>query len=165
MRTFPKTGQLQIRVTRTQKTAIRLAAKRAGLDMSSYVLARVLPAARDEFQSLVAESTAPGSRSFGFAELTSFLQRLTGAELGLAVADRPSASVDECTANYVAALVETACDRRGIPVPGWVASIAPLDEPFFGSRLETLRLHLLTRSPPAFRARNIFIDSTVGDRV
>jgi hypothetical protein len=35
----------------------------------------------------------------------------------------------------------------------------------FGSDLQNLRLYLLTHSPPPFRRRNIFIDSTLGDRV
>jgi hypothetical protein len=35
----------------------------------------------------------------------------------------------------------------------------------FGTPIESLRLHLLTASPPAFRRRRIFIDATVGDRV
>jgi hypothetical protein len=40
-----------------------------------------------------------------------------------------------------------------------------LTEPVFGSELQSLRLYLLTHSPPPFRARNIFIDATLGDRV
>jgi hypothetical protein len=35
----------------------------------------------------------------------------------------------------------------------------------FGSELQSLRLYLLTHSPPPFRARNIFIDSSLGDRI
>ncbi|HTY49830.1 MAG TPA: hypothetical protein VMB48_09070 [Steroidobacteraceae bacterium] len=40
-----------------------------------------------------------------------------------------------------------------------------MSEPAFGSELRSLRLHLLTQSPPAFRCRNIFIDASVGERV
>jgi hypothetical protein len=35
----------------------------------------------------------------------------------------------------------------------------------FGSDLQSLRLHLLTHSPPPFLARNIFVDATLGDRI
>jgi hypothetical protein len=35
----------------------------------------------------------------------------------------------------------------------------------FGSTLVSLRLYLLTHSPPPFRRRNIFIDATVGSSV
>ena len=41
-----KSAQLQIRVSPAEKAAIERAAHRAGLDMSAYVLARVLPALR-----------------------------------------------------------------------------------------------------------------------
>ena len=75
-----------------------------------------------------------------------------------------SASADR-GADYIAAMVEYACARRAVAVPEWTRSIAPLAEPTFGSELQSLRLHLLTRSPPPFRARNIFIDSTLSDRV
>ena len=62
-------------------------------------------------------------------------------------------------------MVEYACARRNISPPPWTQSIVPLSEPVFGSTLVSLRLHLLTHSPPPFRSRNIFIDSTVGARV
>jgi hypothetical protein len=62
-------------------------------------------------------------------------------------------------------MVEYACAKRGVAVPAWTRSIAPLDEPVFGSDLESLRLYLLTRSPAPFRVRNIFIDATLGDRI
>ena len=45
------------------------------------------------------------------------------------------------------------------------ARIAPLASPVFGSKLESLRLYLLTHSPPPFRRRNIFIDASIGARV
>ena len=38
-------------------------------------------------------------------------------------------------------------------------------EPYVEYWLLSLRLHLLTHSPPPFRLRNIFIDSSVGTRM
>jgi hypothetical protein len=67
--------------------------------------------------------------------------------------------------NYVAAMVEHACAQRAVTVPRWVRAVEPLSDPVFGSELQSLRLHLLTQSPPAFRCRNLFIDSSVGERV
>ena len=68
-------------------------------------------------------------------------------------------------ANYIAAMVEYGCEKRALPVPEWTHGILPLGEPVFGSNLQSLRLHLLTHSPPPFRRRNIFIDATLGTRV
>lgn len=68
-------------------------------------------------------------------------------------------------ANYLAATVEYACAARGIHAPAWTQDIAPLTTPFFGSKLISLRLHLLANSPPPFRRRNIFIDTSIGARV
>jgi hypothetical protein len=62
-------------------------------------------------------------------------------------------------------MVEYACAKRDAALPSWTRSIAPLVEPAFGSRLASLRLHLLMHSPPPFRRRNIFIDSSIGSRV
>jgi hypothetical protein len=62
-------------------------------------------------------------------------------------------------------MVEAVCAKRGIPLPTWTRKIGPLEAPQFGSKLQALRLHLLTHSPAAFRRRNIFIDASVGDRV
>jgi hypothetical protein len=52
-----------------------------------------------------------------------------------------------------------------VPPPDWTLAVQPLSEPAFGSPLQSLRLHLLVAAPPAFKRRNIFVDSSVGDRV
>jgi hypothetical protein len=62
-------------------------------------------------------------------------------------------------------MVELGCQRFSIPAPAWTRAVVPLEEPFFGSTLESLRLHLLTQSPAPFRRRNIFIDSSLGQQV
>jgi len=61
--------------------------------------------------------------------------------------------------------VEIACSRCGVACPKWTRQIAPLPEPVFGSALLGLRLYLLTRSPAAFRRRNLFVDATLDDQV
>lgn len=161
----PKLSQLQIRVSESEKSAIRVAAERAGLDMSTYVLSRVLSFPAQEFKNAVMALGGPARASFALADLNSLLAKLTATELRDAVTNAPEVDLPAFLANYVAAMVETACAKHEIPVPAWTQKVRPLDAPVFGSELKSLRLHLLTHSPAAFRRRNIFIDSSVGDRV
>ena len=160
-----KTSHLQIRLTNGQKTAIQAAARRAGIDMSAYVLGRVLPANSVRFDQCVAACAASSAPSYALAELNSFLAALTPQEFRDAVARPPSVRLAPFVANYVAAMVEYGCAGCGIAVPAWTREIRPLPEPVFGTALQSLRLHLLTHCPAPFRARNIFIDATLGDQV
>ena len=165
MSATPKTAQLQVRVSLAEKAAIQRAAKRAGMDMSAYVLDRLLPAAATRFQELtVACAEAAGTR-FALAELNSFLSGLGAGELRDAVASPPPPGLTAMHANYIAAMVEYACAHHGNAPPRWAGAITPLAEPVFGSELASLRLYLLTHSPPPFRRRNIFIDASLGARV
>jgi hypothetical protein len=152
-------------VSEAEKSAIRSAAARAGLDMSAYVLSRVLSVPTSEFKEAVRALSGPAGASFALADLNSLLSKFTAAELRDAVAAAPEVELPPFLANYVSAMVETACAKHGIPVPAWIRRVPPLDEPAFGSTLGSLRLHLLTHSPAAFRRRNIFIDSSLGDQV
>lgn len=160
-----KHSQLQIRVSEAEKSAIRDAAERAGMDMSSYVLSRVLSIPGREFQDALRALSGPTAPSFALADINTLLSKLTATELRDAVTAGPEVELEPFRANYLAAMVESACAQRGIPLPAWILGVAPLDEPVFGSKLESLRLHLLTRSPAPFRRRNIFIDSSLGSRV
>jgi hypothetical protein len=152
-------------VSAAEKTAIQRAARRAGLGMSAYVLTRVLPALAGRFAALTEAVREPARERFALAELNGWLAAFGPSELGEAVSSPPAAGLTPYLANYVAAMVEYACGRQGIAPPAWTRSIEPLAAPVFGSALESLRLHLLTHSPPPFRRRNLFIDSSVGARV
>lgn len=160
-----KLAQLQIRVSGDEKSAIRRAADGAGMDMSTYVLSRVLPSSRHAFQQATLELSAAARPSLILADINSLLSRLTAGELRDAVELPPEAQLPPFLANYVAAMIELASQRRGIQPPGWVRRIQSLAEPVFGSSLQSLRLHLLTHAPAPFRRRNIFIDSSIGDRL
>ena len=160
-----KLSQLQLRVSAAEKSAIRRAARRAGLDMSAYVLSRVLPAPATAFQEAVMVLSGAAEPSFALAEINSLLSGLTAAELREAVAAAPQATLSPFLANYVAAMIETVCNTRGLPVPAWTRSIEALPAPVFGSALPSLRLYLLSHSPAPFRRRSIFIDSSVGEQV
>lgn len=160
-----KSTQLQLRVSPTEKAAIRRAARRSGLDVSAYVLARALPALARRFGELTEACRDPATERFALAELHDWLSGLTGAELREGVAAPPPSGLARYLANYLAAMVESACARRGIGLPPWTPAVPPLETPVFGSTLASLRLHLLAHSPPPFRARNIFIDASIGARV
>jgi hypothetical protein len=59
---------------------------------------------------------------------------------------------------YLAGTAEELAARFGLPVPEWTASSArALHRPWFASTLSALRAVLLVESPPAFRARNLFV--------
>jgi len=127
------------------------------------VLARVAPAGQDAFARLCDGCRGPGNVHVSLAHLNDFLTRLAGGELREAVAAAPppmGAFLD----NYVAAMVETAGAARAVAAPAWTANVVPLQDPWFGSSLVSLRLHLLVSSPPAFRRRNLFVDTTLGGR-
>jgi uncharacterized protein (DUF1778 family) len=160
-----KKAQLQIRITKAEKAAIHQAATRAGMDMSAYVLSRVLPEVSARFQECLVQCASPASARFALAELNSLLSKLTPGEMREAVAMPPSVTLTPFLANYVAAMVEYGCARCSVAAPAWTRSVAPLDEPSFGTTLLSLRLHLLTHTPPPFRLRNIFIDSSLGRQI
>lgn len=160
-----KTEQLQIRVSAEQKALIKARAARAGEDVSSWVLGQVLPAEHDVFGRLVGLLANSPDTSHRLAELHDFLAGWRTGALSRAVRLLPTNELGAFEANYLAAMVEHTCVARGIEIPTWVCSIEPLPRPWFASSLKNLRLHLLTRSPAAFRRRNLFIDSTIGERV
>lgn len=58
-----KTTQLQIRVSPAEKAAIQACARRAGMDVSAYVLSRALPGAVVEFASCLEGAVIPLPRA------------------------------------------------------------------------------------------------------
>jgi len=160
-----KSTQLQIRVSESQKAALRRQAKRAGMSMSDWVLSRVLPPLSETVQGLLKALSSAEKPGYVLAELNELLTRLTTSEFKLAVSEPPRVQLDPYWSNYVAATIEQAAASKRTEAPAWTEKVQPLEEPVFGSSLKSLRLHLLTQSPVAFRSRNIFIDSSIGDRV
>lgn len=161
-----KTTQLQIRVSPAEKEALKRRAREAGLDVSSYVLLRALPPAAARFHRLLDELRAGGvDHRFALAALNDLLAPLVPEELAAAVADADLEGLSPFLQNYVAAMVEQAAWRRGVSPPAWAREVEPLAEPYFAAPLKSLRPHLLRASPVAFKRRNLFVDSTIGDRV
>ncbi len=59
---------------------------------------------------------------------------------------------------YLAAVAEELANRFNLPVPPWTSNgTRALHEPWFASPLASLRAVLILESPPAFRARNLFV--------
>jgi uncharacterized protein (DUF1778 family) len=162
-----KSEQLQIRLTREQKSELKRRARNAGLDVSAFVLSRVLPSAEARFAGIVVGLAEGHDHRFVLAELSDLLASLTSPQLASAVANVPAEfwSLDSLLRNYVAAMVEQTCAGAGVALPVWAARVEPLVEPYFATTLRSLRLHLLAASPVAFRRRNIFVDAGVGARV
>ena len=162
-----KSQQLQIRVSPQEKAALKRLARSAGQDVSTYVLARVLPEGRGRVGQIVRSMRDGSDNRLVLAELNDLLTPLTPAALSHAVSIEPSGfrGLLPLHQNYVAAMVEHACHRRDVAPPSWVHEVAPIETPYFATRLQSLRLHLIRASPVAFKRRNIFVDSSLGDRV
>jgi hypothetical protein len=160
-----KSQQLQIRIAPTQKAALRRLARAAGLDVSSYVLVRLLPPEQGRFTALVQRLADDGDRRFALAELHDLLRSCAPAQYAEAVAAADLRGLPAWLQNYVAAMVEQAAEQKHLAPPTWVREVMPLEEPHFATPLRGLRLHLLAASPAAFKRRNIFVDAGIGARV
>ena len=122
--------------------------------------------AQTRFARLLEVLRADDQPGFALAELNGLLSSLTPAELGSAVEHADLAGLTPYLRNYVAAMVELAAHQRNVPPPAWVRDVEPLETtPHFATPLAGLRLHLLRAAPVPFKRRNIFIDSSIGDRV
>ena len=160
-----KSQQLQIRIAPAQKAALRRLAKAAGLDVSSYALARLLPPEQGRFAELLRRLSDEFDRRFALAELHDLLRSCAPAQFPEAVAVAEFDALPVWLQNYVAAMVEQAAGQKRLTPPAWVRNVTPLDDPHFAMPLRSLRLHLLASSPAAFKRRNIFIDAGIGARV
>ncbi len=66
---------------------------------------------------------------------------------------------------YLAAVAEELARRFDFPPPVWAASDdRALRKPWFATPLASLRAVLLLESPPAFRARNLFVSENALSR-
>jgi hypothetical protein len=66
---------------------------------------------------------------------------------------------------YLAATAEELARRFALPQPNWtVGEDRQLHRPWFATPLAALRAVLLLESPPAFRARNLFVSENALSR-
>jgi hypothetical protein len=161
-----KTAQLQIRVSPADKARLRQEAQDAGVDVSTLVLQRALPAPATAFTELASAAASADSPTYALAALHDLLVATPRLQLPELVAQLPEAARrDAWLANYLADMVETRCAALDLPVPAWTREVLPLPTPWFATTLRGLRPWLLRTAPVAFRRRNLFVDSTVGARV
>jgi len=160
-----KTQQLQIRVTPQQKAALKRQAGAAGLDVSSWVLSRLLPSEPGRFAEIVRVLESEADHRFALAELNDFLHACAPVGFAEAVARAELGRLSPFIQNYVAAMVEQAAAQKDIAPPAWTRDVAPLAAPQFATPLSSLRMHLLRSAPVPFKRRNIFVDAGVGARV
>jgi len=152
-------------VTAIQKAGLRRQARLAGLDMSAYVLARILPEDAARVAALVAALGRDDDHRFVLAELNDVLSGLAPAPFVAAVSGLDPAGLSPFLQNYVTAMVEQAAHQKGVPPPSWARDVSPLDAPYFAAPFAGLRPYLLRSAPVAFKRRNLFVDAAVGDRV
>lgn len=160
-----KSRQLQIRVTPEQKAALKRLAHRSGQGVSAYVLSCVLPPASLRLNEVVRALGYEGEERFALAELNDLLTSLAPVEFSGAVTKMDVGDLSAFLQNYVVAMVEQAAQQKGVAPPAWVREVEPLERPHFAGGLRTLRPYLLKVAPVPYRRRNIFVDSSVGDRV
>lgn len=66
---------------------------------------------------------------------------------------------------YLAATAEELARRYDLPSPAWTTSAdRALHKPWFATPLAAVRAVLLLESPPAFRARNLFVSENALSR-
>jgi hypothetical protein len=66
---------------------------------------------------------------------------------------------------YLAAVAEHLAAEHKLPIPSWVAGDQrQLHRPWFATPMAALRAVLIHESPPAFRARNLFVSANALSR-
>ena len=164
-----KSEQLQIRITARQKAVLKRRAAAAGLDVSSYVLACVLPPTDDRFAQILQALADELDHRFALAELNDYLTDTPPIAFSTSVSQsaatvRVLKTLSAFLQNYVAAMVEHAAHQKDVHPPAWVRDVEPLSTPWFATNLRSLRPYLIAAAPVAFKRRNLFVDATVGDR-
>lgn len=159
---MPKTSQLQIRVSPSEKAVLKRLADDVGLSVSEYVLSKALPSYRADFEAAVAALRDDPDRGASLGALAAFLSELSESAFLEATGGGPPPALPPLLQNYAAAMVEREAARRGVEPPSWTLDIAPMSRPHFAWDLPSLRPHLMRVTPPSFKARRVFV-ATTGD--
>ncbi|HBF14030.1 MAG TPA: hypothetical protein DDW49_11695 [Deltaproteobacteria bacterium] len=160
-----KTTHIQMRVSQKEKKALYGLSKKAKMGMSEWILEQIFPPQKEKWQQLVKQLASSQNPQFVLADINDVLTRTSSQEFSKISSEPPLAKLTPYWLNYLAAMVEYAASIKNVPPPEWIMTIPSLEKPVFGTELLSLRLHLLTHSPVPFRNRNIFIDSSLGDRI
>jgi len=103
--------------------------------------------------------------------LANFLDEFYAAPSAAALTDMPAllaprfGEAGRIQDAYLAATAEELARRFNLPVPAWTASEdRALHKPWFATPLASVRAVLILESPPAFRARNLFVSENALSR-
>lgn len=157
-----KTSQLQIRISPSQKAALKALAEDAGLSVSEYVLDKALPSDRLHFEEKVQALAEGPDRDGALEELCAYLAGLSDEGFRRTVTGGEPAQLAPVPLSYAAAAVEREAARRSIPPPSWTRTLRPLDVPHFAWELRSLRPHLMRLAAPAFKRRRLFVPAVAG---
>jgi uncharacterized protein (DUF1778 family) len=152
-----KTSQLQIRISPSQKAALKSLAKDEGMSVSAYVLSRALPSARRELEEKLHALADGADREAALEDLASYLGHLSEDGFRQALAGSGPTDLPPVAESYAAAAVEREAAGRGTVPPSWVRALAPLERPHFEWELRSLRPHLMRMAPPAYKRRRLFV--------
>lgn len=154
---MPKTAQLQIRISPSEKATLKRLAGEAGVSVSEYVLSKALPTLRVEFEAAVNGLPGASDRGRALEELARLLADLPDADFAEATGGAAPRHLPPVLQNYAAALVEREAARRGVAAPEWTREVEPLTRPHFAQDLRSLRPHLMRVTPPTFKVRRVFV--------
>ena len=120
----------------------------------------------------LAEVAALAARGDSFDRcLANFLDEFYGAPHAAELSDIPTLLAPQfgdlggVQDAYLAATAEELARRFELPMPAWtVGEQRQLHRPWFATSLAALRAVLLLESPPAFRARNLFVSENALSR-
>ena len=103
--------------------------------------------------------------------LANFLDEFYAGPNAAALADTPAllapqfGDTGRVQDAYLAATAEELARRFNLPAPAWTTGDErALHKPWFATPLASLRAVLLLESPPAFRARNLFVSENALSR-
>lgn len=142
-------------------------AKTKGKSVSEFVLERIFrgTSSLERFSDIVRTLDEAGLERNSLAELNDLLSTIPVADLKSILEAPRHLGASSLVRAYVASMLEQACELKTARIPPWLFRVPALPSPWFASTLGSLRMHLLLSSPPSFRKRNLFIDSSLGARV
>ena len=152
-----RTGQLQIRVTPSEKATLRRLAAAEGLSLSAFVLARALPDSHEHVNGMVRALGGEAGSHKAMSDLWLYLDQLAPGEFEDVAAAIDVSELTQLQANCAAGAVEGEAWRRDVPHPAWTEGVEPLRRPHFGLDLPSLRPHLMRVSPAPLKRRNVYV--------
>lgn len=160
-----KNDTIQIRVNLEQKKKLKALAKFYNKNLSELIISKLLTETLMlDLVNIYNDMHDKDNWSFCLAKLNELLQKIP-EQLWEELSEIEPKGLEHKQLAYISALLEQTAFIRKLKKPQWTSSVTALQTPLFASQLKSLQIYLLTVSPLPFRMRNIFIDSSAGDRV